>query len=94
VLLLFLALLRGQDFGGVTGPVHLGVCICHLDVNNNQSLNVEGMTLSHCPFFFSRRIVLHASQSKSARIEDRVESSFSVQWDLSSAVTAFQTDWW
>jgi hypothetical protein len=35
VLLLFLALLRGQDCVGVSGPIRLGVRICHLDVNDN-----------------------------------------------------------
>ena len=57
-------------------------------------LSVEGMTLSHCPVSVPHRIVLGVSQSKSARIEDRVESSFSVRRDLSSVVTAFRTDLW
>jgi hypothetical protein len=35
ILLLFLALLRGQDFVGVLGPIWLGVCICHADINND-----------------------------------------------------------
>jgi hypothetical protein len=35
VLLLLLALLRGQDFVGGSGPVRLGVRICHSDVNND-----------------------------------------------------------
>jgi hypothetical protein len=38
VLLLFLALLRGQDFVGVSGPIQLGVRICrYLDVNDDVS---------------------------------------------------------
>ena len=57
-------------------------------------LSAEGMTLSHCPVSVPHRIVLGVSQSKSARIEDRVESSFSVRRDLSSVVTAFRTDLW
>jgi hypothetical protein len=36
VLLLFLALLRGQNFVGVLGPIRLGIRICHLDVKNND----------------------------------------------------------
>jgi hypothetical protein len=33
--LLLLALLRGQDLVGVSGPIQLGVLICHADVNND-----------------------------------------------------------
>jgi hypothetical protein len=35
VLLLFLALLRSQDFVGVSGPIQLGVGICHAEVKND-----------------------------------------------------------
>ncbi len=35
VLLLLLTLLRGQDLVGVSGPIQLGVRICHTDVNND-----------------------------------------------------------
>ena len=35
VLLLLFSLLRGQDFVGVTGPIRLGISICHADVNND-----------------------------------------------------------
>jgi hypothetical protein len=50
------------------------------------SLSVEGMTLSHCSVSFPLRIVLRVLQSNPTRIEVRVESSFSVLHDLSSAV--------
>jgi hypothetical protein len=35
VLLLFLALLGGQDFVGFLGPIQLGICIYHPDVNDD-----------------------------------------------------------
>jgi hypothetical protein len=56
-------------------------------------VSVEGMTLSHCPVSFPRRIDLRVSQSKSARIEDRGKSCLSVRQALLLAVTAFRTDW-
>jgi hypothetical protein len=57
-------------------------------------LSLEGMTLSHCPVSFPRRIVLRVLQSKSARIVDRVESCLSDRRVLISAVTALRRDWW
>jgi hypothetical protein len=50
--------------------------------------------LSHCPVSFPRRIVLQVSQSKSARIVDRVESCLSDRRVLILAVTALRRDWW
>jgi hypothetical protein len=52
VCLLLLALLRGQDLVGVSGPIQLGIRISHADVNNDiHPMGPEALNEEISPLF-------------------------------------------